>query len=65
MLPEASLPFRIVRGRVLPGFLDDRDLTWVRVLIEEVDRFAGSPLRELAERLRFKTRAALGVLMHL
>lgn len=74
MLPEASLPFRIVRGRVLPGFLDDRDLTWVRVLIEEVDRFAGSPLRELAERLRqplpcatplFKTRAALGVRMHL
>jgi len=74
LLPETALPFRIHRGRVLPGFLDARDLPWLRVLIEEIDRFRGSPVRELRERLRqplpcalppVKPRVAIAVLLRL
>ena len=74
MLPESQIPFRIVDGHVLPGFLDARDIPWLRVLMQEVDRFCGLPVRELLERLRkplpcaaptFKLRAAKGVLLRL
>lgn len=74
MLPEAAIPFRIDRGRILPGYLDARDLPWLRVLIEEVDRFRSSPMRELHERLRQplpcasphrKRKAALATLLRL
>ena len=74
MLPEAAIPFRIDRGRVLPGFLDACDLPWLRVLVEEIDRFRSRPMRELSERLRQplpcaapfrKRRAAVAVLLRL
>jgi predicted nuclease of restriction endonuclease-like RecB superfamily len=74
LLPESAIPFRIVGGRVLPAFLDARDVPWLRVLVEEVDRFRALPVRELLERLRqplpcatppFKLRAAIAVVMRL
>jgi hypothetical protein len=74
LLPESAIPFGIAHGRVLPGFLDARDVPWLRVLIEEIDRFCTLPMRELLERLRqplpcatppFKLRAATAVLLRL
>ena len=74
MLPESRIPFRIVDERVLPAYLDARDVPWLRVLIEEVDRFRARPVRELLERLRqplpcatppFKLRAAVAVMLRL
>jgi len=74
LLPESAIPFRIVGGRVLPAFLDARDIPWLRVLVEEVDRFRALPVRELLERLRqplpcatppFKLRAAIAVVLRL
>ena len=61
-------------GRVLPAFLDARDIPWLRVLVEEVDRFRALPVRELLERLHqplpcatppFKLRAAMAVVLRL
>jgi len=74
LLPESNIPCRIVGGRVLPAFLDARDVPWLRVLVEEVDRFRARPARELLERLRqplpcatppFKLRAAVAVMLRL
>jgi uncharacterized protein len=74
LLPESIVPFRLVGGHVLPGFLDARDVPWLRVLCEEIDRFRGLPVRELRERLRqplpcatppFKLRPAIAVLLRL
>ena len=74
MLPESAIPFRIIGGRILPAFLDARDLPWLRVLVEEIDRFCARPVRELRERLRqplpcatppFKLRAAITVMLRL
>jgi predicted nuclease of restriction endonuclease-like RecB superfamily len=74
LLPESDIPFRIVGGRVLPAFLDARDVPWLQVLVEEVDRFRALPVRELLERLRqplpcatppFKLRAAVAVMLRL
>jgi predicted nuclease of restriction endonuclease-like RecB superfamily len=59
---------------VLPALLDARDVPWLRVLVEEVDRFRARPVRELVERLRqplpcatppFKLRAAIAVVLRL
>jgi uncharacterized protein len=38
-------------GALVPRFLDERDHPWLRVLIEEHERFAGRPRRELWEHL--------------
>ena len=74
MLPESVIPFRVADGRVLPAYLDARDVPWLRVLAEEVDRFRALPMRELLERLRqplpcatppFKLRAAIAVMLRL
>jgi len=74
LLPEAVIPARIHSGRVLPAFLDERDQPWLHVLIDEVDRFSGRPLRELQQRLReplpcatphFKLRAAVRLLLRM
>jgi len=74
LLPESGIPCRIVGGRVLPALLDARDVPWLRVLVEEVDRFRARPVRELVERLRqplpcatppFKLRAAIAVVLRL
>ena len=74
LLPEAAIPFRLDHGHVVPGFLDARDVPWLRVLMEEIDRFRGRPVRELRQRLReplpyvtphFKRRAAEAALLRL
>jgi predicted nuclease of restriction endonuclease-like RecB superfamily len=74
LLPDSAIPYRIVGGRVLPAFLDARDVPWLHVLVEEVDRFRALPVRELLERLRqplpcsappFKLRAAMAVVLRL
>jgi uncharacterized protein len=74
LLPESAIPFRIADGHVLPGFLDARDLPWLRVLMEETDRFCGMPVRALLDRLRaplpcaaptFKLRAAKAIVLRL
>ncbi|HEX7599271.1 MAG TPA: DUF790 family protein [Polyangia bacterium] len=74
MLPEGTIPARVHRGRILPTFLDERDQPWLRVLIDEVDRFRGRPMWELRQRLReplpcaaphFKARAAMFFLVRL
>ncbi len=74
LLPEAAIPARLDRGRILPAFLDERDQPWLHVLIDEVDRFRGRPLHELQQRLReplpcatphFKLRAAVQLLLRL
>jgi len=74
LLPESAIPFRIVGGRILPAFLDAQDIPWLRVLVEEVDRFRAMPVRELLERLHqplpcatppFKLRAAIAVALRL
>jgi predicted nuclease of restriction endonuclease-like RecB superfamily len=74
LLPESSLPFRINGGRVSPGYLDARDIPWLHVLIEEIDRFCSLPVRELMQRLHhplpcwsptFKRRAAIAVLLRI
>ena len=74
LLPETAIPFRVARDRVLPGFLAAHDLPWLRILIEEVDRFRSQPMRDLLERLRQplpcpaphgKRRAASAVLLRL
>jgi hypothetical protein len=74
LLPESAIPIRIVDGRVLPAYLDARDVPWLRVLVEEVDRFRALPVRELLSRLRqplpcstppFKLRAATAVALRL
>jgi uncharacterized protein len=71
LLPELALPARVERGCVLPAFLDARDLPWLGVLMDEIDRFRGLPVRMLEQRLReplpcvapyFKARAATRVL---
>jgi uncharacterized protein len=74
LLPEGAIPFRLHRGQILPGYLDARDLPWLRMLVEEVDRFRARPVRELRERLRqpfpcaipiFKRKAAVATLLSL
>lgn len=50
--PAAWLNYRLQGGTVVPRFLDERDHPWLRVLLEEAERFAGRRQRELAERLR-------------
>lgn len=68
MLPEKLIPARIHGGLVIPSFLGPEDIPWVTVLLDEVDRFRGRPVRELEARLREplpcasphdKTRAAV------
>jgi predicted nuclease of restriction endonuclease-like RecB superfamily len=74
LLPEGTIPARLDRGRILPSFLDERDQPWLRVLMDEVDRFRGRPMRELKQRLaeplpcaapHFKVRAAMLFLLRL
>jgi uncharacterized protein len=74
LLPEAAIPAQVGQGQIRPGFLDQRDLPWLHVLIDEVDRFRGRTLGELQQRLReplpcavprFKSRAAAHVLLRL
>lgn len=46
------LPVWIEGGRIRPSFLGEVDLPWLRVLLEERERFNGRKAHELEERLR-------------
>jgi hypothetical protein len=73
-LRREPLPARLERGRIVPAFLGAQDHPWLAVLIEEVGRFTGRPLRLLLDRLRaplpcaapyFKCKAATAVVLGL
>jgi predicted nuclease of restriction endonuclease-like RecB superfamily len=52
LLPANLLSCEFRGSAAIPRFLGEVDRPWVRTLIEECDRFAGRPLRELEARLR-------------
>ena len=52
MLPDALLNYSVVGNTVVPHFLGEHDHPWLRVLLEEHERFVGRPQRELDARLR-------------
>lgn len=51
MLPETVLRYSVRGDVVVPHFLGEADLPWLRVLLDDVDRFTGRPQRELDHRL--------------
>ena len=52
MVPETFLPYSLRGEIVVPRFLGEHDHPWLRVLLDEYERFVGRPQRELDERLR-------------
>jgi predicted nuclease of restriction endonuclease-like RecB superfamily len=52
LLPDALLNYSLVGNTVVPHFLGELDHPWLRVLLEEHERFVGRPQRELDARLR-------------
>ncbi len=52
LLPGSLLRFSVRGDEVVPHFLLESDLPWLRVLLEERERFVGRRQRELEERLR-------------
>ncbi len=52
MLPANLLCCELRGSAAIPRFLSEADRPWIRALIEECDRFAGRPVRELQARLR-------------
>ncbi len=52
MLPANLLSCEFRGSAAIPRFLGEADRPWVRALIDECDRFAGRPIRELEARLR-------------
>ncbi len=74
MVPEGLLLYGLRGEIVTPRFLTEHDHPWLRVLLDEYERFVGRPQRELDERLREplpgvfpfgKQRLALHVLQRL
>jgi predicted nuclease of restriction endonuclease-like RecB superfamily len=52
LIPERLLQFEVAGSEALPRFLTPADHHWLRVLIEEAERFEGRRMDELRERLR-------------
>ncbi len=52
MIPERLLQFAVAGAEALPRYLTSTDHAWLRVLIEEFERFDGKRMDELRERLR-------------
>ena len=52
MSPDGPLSYSVTGSLVVPQFLGPQDHPWLRVLLEERDRFIGRPQRELDARLR-------------
>ena len=52
MLPGPLLNYSVVGSTLVPHFLGEHDHPWLRVLLEEHERFVGQPQRELDARLR-------------
>lgn len=52
MLPASLLSCDFRGDAAIPRFLSDADRPWIRVLLDECERAAGRPIRELEARLR-------------
>ena len=52
MLPGPLLNYSVVGNTLVPHLLGEHDHPWLRVLLEEHERFVGQPQRELHARLR-------------
>ena len=52
MLPGSLLRFSVRGDEVVPHFIQEADLPWLRALLDERERFVGRRQRELEERLR-------------
>ena len=52
MLPGPLLNYSVVGNTLVPHFLGEHDHPWLRVLLEEHERFVGQPQREFDARLR-------------
>lgn len=52
MLPASLLSCEFRGDRAIPRFLSDADRPWIRALIDECERAASRPVRELEARLR-------------
>lgn len=52
MLPERLLRYHLCADEVVPRFLRDADLPWLRALLDAVSAHEGRPWRALRERLR-------------
>jgi uncharacterized protein len=52
LLPDALLNYSVVGNTIVPHFLGEHDHPWLRVLLDEHERFVGRPQRELDARLR-------------
>jgi uncharacterized protein len=52
LLPANLLSCEFRGSTAIPRFLDEADRPWVRTLLDECERFAGRPIRELEARLR-------------
>jgi predicted nuclease of restriction endonuclease-like RecB superfamily len=52
LLPEMLLRHSVRGEIVVPHFLGASDLPWLRVLLDDADRFSGRPQRELDDHLR-------------
>jgi len=57
LLPDPLVSYSAVGQLVVPRFLDEHDHPWLRVLIEEHERFIGRPQRDLDAHLREATPA--------
>ena len=51
-MPEALLNYSVAGDTVVPHFLGEHDHPWLRILLEEHERFVGRPQHELDARLR-------------
>ena len=58
MLPASLLSCDFRGSEAIPRFLGEADRPWVRALLDECERFAGRPVRELEARLREPAPAA-------
>src|SRR2546430_17686913 len=52
LLSADLLSYSVAGTLVVPHFLGEHDHPWLRVLLEEHERFVGKPQRELEARLR-------------
>ncbi|TMA32427.1 MAG: DUF790 family protein [Deltaproteobacteria bacterium] len=52
MIPDRLLQFTVAGTEALPSYITSTDHAWLRILIEEFERFGGKRIDELRERLR-------------
>jgi hypothetical protein len=52
VIPERLLQFAVAGAEALPRYLTSTDHAWLRVLVEEFERFDGKRMDDLRERLR-------------